>query len=130
MSTTKISMQFGNKFSGTFNGEKTTVNIGVKDGEAMPYELLLGALGACYYATFYEIAKKMRLEYEKVELQIEGIKREEEPAYLIDTKIVMSVFNGGDKDKLARASELAQKYCSIYYTISQVSKMDVELKFL
>ena len=34
-------MQFGNKFSGTFNGEKTTVNIGVKDGEAMPYELLL-----------------------------------------------------------------------------------------
>ncbi len=129
MEVTKVSMQFANNFSGTLTGEKVKVGVGSHEGEAMPYELLLGALGACFYATFLSIVRKMRVGFESVDIQIEGTKRDEEPAHLIKTKIAMTITNGESEEKLTKAAHLAEKYCSVYYTVSKVSDMELELKF-
>lgn len=59
-----VFLQFGMEFEGTLQADDRQIAIGRKVGGMGPYELLLGALGSCYYATFISIARKMRLEYE------------------------------------------------------------------
>ena len=57
-----------------------------KDG-AKPYDMLLGALGSCFYATFMSIVEKKKLTFDEVDLDISGRKRTEVPTTLEDVNI-------------------------------------------
>lgn len=129
MEKTKVKLAFGNEFSGTLCCDHTTIKIGKDNGQAMPYELLLGALGSCLYATFVGIAHKKKLAFESVEIRIEGEKREEVPTTLKRVAIFF-VFNGVENlDGFSSAVELAAKYCSVYSTLAKVAEivMSVEM---
>lgn len=94
-----------------------------------PYDLMLGALGACYYSTFVGIADKMRLDYERAEITIHGVKREEVPTTLKTVDMVFTLYGAADQKGFERAANLAAKYCSVHETIAKVADIKLELKF-
>lgn len=126
----KVNLKFPAKFEGELITDNGTIKTGREDGSMKPYELLLGGLGGCFYATFIDIVKKMQLEYSSAEIKVTGNHREETPRLLnkvdIDFKII-----GADKDqedKFQRAAELGAKYCSIYQTLSNVAQMNLNVE--
>jgi len=131
MAMQQVSVEFDYDFVGTLTTEKGQVNLGMQDGGMSPYNLLLGGLASCLYATFLEIAMKKKITFEKTEIEILGDKREEVPTTLKETSVILTVTGADGKSHrgLEKALDLAAKYCSIYQTISQVSKMSHEIKF-
>lgn len=127
MKEEKVVLRFGAEFSGELMGEKGSLSIGKAPEGFRPYELLLGALGACYYATFVDVAKKMRLQYERCEFDIRGVKREEVPTTLSTVEINFSVYGVKEERGFSRAAELAAKYCSVHETISKVADIKLNL---
>lgn len=107
----------------------SNVNVKIFDEGVRPYELLLGALGSCFYATFLSIVEKKRLTYDEVKLDISGTKRTEVPQTLEKVNIKMIITNPSNEQQLLRSAELGAKYCSIYETLSKVAKMNLEVIF-
>lgn len=127
MSKQNVSLKFEQAFKGTLNAENGSLNFGVASGEFKPYDLLLGALGSCLYATFLEIVNKKRLTYDEVLIDIEGIKRTEIPTTLETVSLIVTV-KGANKEKgFDQALKLATEYCSVYQTISKVADMSYRL---
>lgn len=129
MAEITVGLEFGYEFEGTLKAAKTSAAIGSKEGELAPYDMLLGALGSCFYATFAGVAKKMRLEYQGVSIEIHGVKREEIPPTLTTVDMVLTIHGAQDEKGFDRAAELAGKYCSIHETISKVAQIRTELRF-
>ena len=130
MSETRIGMTFEREFSGELKAEKGRAHIGKgSDNSLKPYDLMLGALGSCYYHTFVDIADKMRLEYESARIGIHGVKREEVPTTLKTVDMEFVIHGAKDQKGFERAAELAAKYCSVHETISKVADIKIDLKF-
>ncbi len=131
MSETRVSLSFQREFSGVLKAEKGEVKIGKGwESSLKPYDLMLGALGSCFYHTFVDIADKMRLEYEGADLQIHGVKREEVPTTLKTVDMVFEIKGAKEQKGFERAARLAGKYCSVHQTISKVADIKIELKFI
>ena len=129
MSEVSVAMSFSNEFEGTMSTKNTQVEIGRNQGQLLPYDMMLGALGACYYATFVDVAKKMRLQYQRAAIDIKGVKREEVPTILKEVTMTLTIFGAVDEKGFQRASAMAAKYCSVHETISRVSDIDLVVKF-
>lgn len=130
MAKTKVRLDFSTQLDGTLSFARGKARVG-KFGDGMaPYDMLLGALGGCYYATFLDIAQKMRLEYESASIDITGVKREEVPTTLKTVTMVFTIKGAKDEKGFARAAELAGKYCSVHETIKQVADITLETVFV
>ena len=131
MSTQKVNVQFDYDFAGTLTSDKGTIKLGAQEGGMSPYNLLLGGLASCLYATFLEIAMKKKITFDKADISVVGEKREEVPTTLKETRVVMTVHGAPEEARkgLTKAMDLAAKYCSIYQTISGVSEMYHEIRF-
>ncbi len=129
MASIDVQMRFERGFEGQLKTAKNSTSIGKTEGRFSPYELLLGALGSCYYATFVDIADKMRLNYVSADIDISGTKRKEVPTTL-ESAVMRFTIRGAENQKgFARAAELAANYCSIHHTLSQVAEITTELVF-
>lgn len=95
-----------------------------------PYDYLLGALSGCLFATFAELAVKMKVEWEDVRFDVHGEKRESPPTTLDWVKIDVTAKNVADEAKFTRAFETATRYCSIFTTISKVAEMSWDITFV
>jgi len=119
-------------FDGEFNGlGKNGKNVELKIGprEFAPYDLILLALGSCLYSTFLDIAKKMKIHWESVDLDLSGEKRKEIPTTLRWCRISVKIKSASHHEKIKKAFELATKYCSIYHTLSKVAEIQWEIEF-
>lgn len=105
------------------------VALGGIDGTFLPYELLFGALSACFYSTLSTILRKRRIQPERVEIQVSGEKREEVPATLVWVKLTIDVYGEVDQEQVKKAADLAARYCSIHETLSRVAEMQHEIIF-
>lgn len=125
METQHVQLNFSQDFVGTLQTKLGEFSVGSQKGDLLPYDMVLGALGSCYYATFLGIAEKMRLEYEKVDIDIQGAKREEVPTTLEWVEIKLDFYGVAPQqdNKFARAVDLAGKYCSVHETLAQVAKI-------
>lgn len=130
MSETTVKLSFQRSFSGRLDAPQASIPLGKEEGQLRPYDLLLGALGSCFYSTFLGIADKMRLDYTEADLFIHGIKREEVPTTLKTVDMVFTIKGAKEQKGFERASELAAKYCSIHETIAQVAEIRLELAFM
>lgn len=130
MDVKHVNLNFSQDFVGKLQTKHGEFVVGREQNELEPYDMLLGALGGCYYATFLGIAEKMRLEYESVDFDITGVKREEPPTTLktLEMKLDFHGVAPKQENKFARALELAGKYCSIHETISQVTEIKTTYK--
>jgi putative redox protein len=129
MQEISVSMRFGTALAGDMMAEERRLAIGRSSGGFAPYELLLGALGSCYYATFIGVAQKMRLKYEGVDIAIHGVKRDEIPTTLKTVDMVVTVRGAASEKGFDRASTLSAKYCSVHETIAKVAQINLTLKF-
>lgn len=109
--------------------DRASVPLGSEAGAFYPYELLLGALSACFYATLHEILVKKKLDVPKIEIVVSGEKREEVPTTLKWVNLAITVTGSVDEKQMLRSADLAAKYCSIHETISKVAVMSHEVKF-
>lgn len=111
------------------NGGKTAISF-TNEGLA-PYELLLGGFASCLHATFKSICSKKRLEFEHVDYNVVGVKREEIPTLLKEVTTVVTI-TGVNKDKekaIQKAMEQAERYCSISATLKTIAEMKFEIIF-
>ena len=91
-----------------------------------PYQMLLGALGYCLYWTLRDIFAKQRIEFGQIEVEITGEKRTEGITHLDWAKVNFLIETSEEnKAKVAKAVELAQKHCSIFYTLQHVARLEV-----
>lgn len=129
MKTDPIKMTFKDGFKGEMTTPLGTFPIGKAEQKLMPYHMLYGALGACFYATFLSVADKMRLTFSDVSIDITGTKREDIPTTLDHVQIDMVIFEPSHEEKLLKAAQNGAKYCSIHETVSQVAKIDLNVTF-
>lgn len=125
----EIRAVFEPRYHGIIEGSRARLVLGPEEGEFGPYDLVLGGLAGCFYATFLGIAGKMHLHYHEVILDIEGHHREDPPTTLQHIILNMEV-KGADPDqekRYQRAVEIAGKYCSVYQTLSQVAEIETRL---
>ncbi len=127
----KVNLNFGKEFCGELKTAKGSFGVGRCEKGLTPYEMLLASLGACFYATFISLAEKMKLDYEKVELEVSGEHRKEVPTTLETVNMTFTMYGIDEEkqDKYERASELAAKYCSIHETIAQVATINLHVRF-
>lgn len=129
MAQINVGLEFGREFEGELKTARAGAAIGMGDGQLRPYDMLLGALGACYYSTFVDIAKKMRLEYEGASIDISGVKRQEVPTTLATVDMVFTIRGVSDQKTFRRAADLAAKYCSVHETVSKVADIRLDVRF-
>ncbi|MDD2561257.1 MAG: OsmC family protein [Eubacteriales bacterium] len=129
MEEIRVAMRFGDRFRGELISDDRQVAIGKSGGGMAPYELLLGALGSCYYATFIGIARKMRLEYTGADIAIHGVKRDEIPTTLKSVDMVVTIKGAANQKGFERASGLAAQYCSVHATVAKVADIALTLRF-
>ncbi len=109
--------------------DRATLRIGSKAGEFAAYDLLLGALSACFYANLNDILEKRKEEISSIEIVVTGEKRTEVPTTLEWVNLEITVTGDVNEKQFLRSVDLAAKYCSVHETISKVAKMTHEVKF-
>lgn len=123
------SLEFVNGFDGHLKLRSGNIGIGMADHQARPYDLLQGALVSCLHSTFLDVLTKKRMELPAAKYEVEGDKRDTIPTML--EKVVITVaLPQGQEVEYAKAMELAQKYCSVFNTVSHVAEMKVVLHFV
>lgn len=127
----QVQLSFTNEFSGTLKTSYSELTIGSGEGTFQPYPLLMGALGACLYATFIGVVKKMKLDFTSCDLNIEWEKRTEVPTTCKIAIVHAKIYGAEEekKDRYTHAFKLATEYCSIYNTVAKVAEMRYEVDF-
>lgn len=106
------------------DNERATVSLGAKPDQFAPYDLLLGALSACFYSTLEDVLEKKHVSVERIEILLSGEKRDEIPMLLQWVKMEIHAYGEVDRVQFEKAVKLAAKYCSIHEMIKQVARME------
>ncbi len=98
------------------------------DGAARPMELLLIGLGGCTGIDLNTLLKKMRVDYEDIELEISADRKEDHPKHFTEIRLKYKVY-GSDlpEDKVAKAVRLTQeRYCSATHSLKNPARITYE----
>lgn len=90
-----------------------------------PYEYLLGALAGCYISTLYSYERKS--SWKELTVNVKGTKRDTVPTTLEETDIIIRAKEVEDKKEFETLARRAVDECSIFQTISKVSKMNLDI---
>lgn len=123
-----IKFNWENSFNGVMSAPAGDIKIG-EDG-FRPYNLLLGALGSCFYATLVTIVNKKRLTFDGVTMEINGEKRTTIPTTLEWAEMKVVVKNPSNEEQFKKSIELAAKNCSIHETIAKVADIKIITDFV
>ena len=121
-------MQFvGKASSGHTILMDTSPEKGGTDTAPTPMELLLMSLGGCTGMDVVSILRKMKIEFDSLEIELKGERASEHPKVYKKIELVYKVKGKNvPEDKVKRAVELSQeKYCSI----SAMFKPEVEMSY-
>lgn len=90
---------------------------GGSDAATRPMELFLISLAGCTGADVASLLKKMRVNYQKMEIHIDSERAEEHPKVYTKIDLVYKISGQNleaEKDKIEKSIDLSQnKYCSI-----------------
>ena len=123
-------------FEAEVNGHKFMIDaderVGGKDRGPRPKPLMLAALAGCTGMDVISILKKMRVELDDFDVDVEGELGEEHPVSYTNMKIVYT-FKGKDlpKDKIEKAVNLSQdRYCGVSDFYKKVIPISHEIKII
>jgi putative redox protein len=120
----------------TGTGATVKVDTGVAYGGSgehpTPMELVLIALGGCAGIDLVMILEKMRITLSNVDIDIAARRREKEPRYFEEIKLVYTLSGEGLTDEKAdRAAKLAtEKYCSVGVMLREKADITYEVKIV
>ena len=116
------------------NGHKLYVDLSEKNGGKnlgpRPKSLMLLSMGGCAGMDVVSILKKMRIEYDSLEIKVEGDLSEEHPKSFQQMKVIFS-FKGNNipLDKVQKAIDLSkERYCGVYDVFKKSMKIDFEIR--
>ena len=115
-------------------GAAVTIDTGMAYGGSgkhpTPMELLLVGLGGCAGIDLVMILKKMRVDLSKAAIDIEARRRDEEPRYFEEIKLIYTLSGEGlTEDKAGRAAKLAtEKYCSVGVMLREKAEITHEVR--
>ena len=97
-----------------------------------PKALLLTALGACSGIDIVDILGKMRVEFTKLEVEVEAEQTEDYPKVFRDIFMRFSIrTDAANKDKVLKAINLSlDKYCGVAAMLRKNSPIHFELTLL
>lgn len=126
-----IKAKYGDSSDGQVITDRgASVKLGLDDASFRPYEMTLGGLSYCLKLTLLSIKEKMQLTYSSLEMDIEGIKRDDKVAMLEFCNVSVKVKDASDQQKFEKAFEISTRYCSTYQTIAQVATMSYTIEYL
>ncbi len=121
-------------FEADVNGHKLTMDApeqsGGKNTGPRPKPLMLAALAGCTGMDVVGILKKMRVEFDNLDIDIEADTAEDFPKHYIKMKVIYR-FKGKDlsMEKLQKAVDLSrEKYCGVSYIYKQAMEMEYEVR--
>jgi len=124
------------QFEATVSGHKVvmdaTPDSGGEDKGARPKQLMLAALAGCTGMDVVSILKKMRVEVDEFDIDIEAGLTEEHPKYYNKMHIIYK-FKGKDLDleKLKKAVDLSQeRYCGVSAAYKKAMELSYEIVIL
>ncbi len=129
MAYDKINMNWDMDFKGEMESPRGKIKVGDAEGGMYPYHMLFGALGACFYSTFLDISKKMRLTFDNAKIEVSGEKVDPKAKTIEKVLIKMVISNASNSERILRAAKLGTEYCSIHRTISAVADIKLEVEF-
>ena len=106
--------------------------VGGTDKGPPPKLLMMVALSGCTGIDVASLLKKMRIEFDELNIKIEGDVTEEHPKHFSAIHIIYEI-KGKDMpaDKIKRAIELSQeKYCGVSASYKKAMKLTYELKII
>jgi putative redox protein len=117
-------------FVADVNGHKITIDatekVGGKNRGPRPKPMMLLALGGCTGMDVVSILKKMRVELESFDVDVEATVTDEHPKYY-DHFTIIYTFKGKDlpMEKLEKAVNLSQeRYCGVSEMLRKSSTLD------
>ncbi len=103
--------------------------VGGEDRGPRPKALLLVGLAGCTGMDVVSILKKMRVEFDDLNVAVEADSTDEHPKYYHQMKIIYT-FTGQDlpMDKLEKAVSLSQeRYCGVSFMLGKASEIAHEI---
>ena len=107
-------------------------NVGGEDMGPRPKPLMLAALGGCTAMDVVSILRKMRVNFETVNVKVDGELTEEHPKHFYKIHITYE-FKGKDLplEKLEKAINLSQdRYCGVSYSYMKAMELTYEIKII
>lgn len=128
----KGNMQFDSVVSGHHVITDAPTERGGEDLGARPKQLMLAALAGCTGMDVVSILKKMRVELDSFNVNIEADSTDEHPKHYTGMHIVYE-FTGKDLpiDKLEKAVKLSQdQYCGVSFMYKKAMAITFEIKVI
>ncbi len=123
-------------FESEVNGHKLTIDatpeVGGEDRGPRPKLLMLSALAGCTGMDVVMILKKMRVDFDDLNIKVDAEMREEDPKVYTAMHVTYE-FKGKNLPlaKLEKAVKLSQdQYCGVNEVYRQVMKMSSEIKII
>jgi putative redox protein len=124
------------KFDSVVNGHHVIMDAGTagggEDQGARPKELMLSALAGCTGMDVVSILKKMRVELDNFNVNIEADMTEEHPKHYTAMHLIYE-FTGNDlpMEKLEKAVKLSQdQYCGVSFMYKKSMDITFEIKVI
>ncbi len=126
----------GMAFETTIDGHTITLDTSIENGGTdlgpRPKKLMLIALAGCTGMDVVSILKKMRVDYDTLNVKVEGELTDEHPMYYKSMKIIYE-FKGHDlpMDKLEKAVSLSgERYCGVQALYKMAIPVTTEIRVL
>ncbi len=125
-----VKLDFPRSFAGKLETKGVTADIGYgADGRLGSYDMLLGALGCCFYYHVLHNAEKMKLTYDRVAFTIHGTLRQAVPDTMETVEMDLTAYGVQEKEGFSEAVKKSTGECSVHATLSKVADISIRLHY-
>ncbi len=121
----KVKLRTGDNLDHFVGTNEKGHSIELGNGSAVgPMESVLLAIAGCSTIDIVMILKKMRQDVQGIEVDVEGIRRDEHPRIFTEVNVTYHVTGKVKEEKLQEAIRLSlDKYCSVSMMIAKSAKI-------
>jgi len=126
----------GMSFEAEVDGFKIAIDadpeVGGKSKGPKPKPLMMVALAGCTGMDIVSLLNKMRVDYESVNIIVDGELTEEHPKHFTRMKVIYELKGENiDIKKVQKAVNLSkEKYCGVSYSYKDIMDMEYEIRML
>jgi len=134
--TVNVSLKEKMAFEVEVSGHKIIIDaneiVGGENKGPRPKPLMLAALGGCTAMDVVSILRKMRVNFETVNVKVDGELTEEHPKHFYKMHITYEFTGKGlPLEKLKKAVILSQdRYCGVSYSYTKAMEITYEIKII
>ena len=126
----------GISFEAEVDGFKVAIDadpeFGGKSKGPKPKPLMMVALAGCTGMDVVSLLNKMRVDYESLNIKIDGELTEEHPKHFTKIKVIYELKGENiDIKKVQKAVDLSkEKYCGVSYSYKDIMELEYEIRIL